>query len=565
MKRLQLRHHNQIFESRDAAVEFFRILTKPNADSISETQMAENFGTALYAEPIVLEYTDGEGKTQVILAIGNSAEDGYHFIDTGLLSEEISGAIAATIRNSESIEALRQIATANAGDISDLTSSVSELSGSVVTEISNISSTISDGLSEFSGNVETKIESVKEELSSAVSAISETVTNNYSDVTSKIETISSITNSIREEVESSASDASSALNIAKRELTDLIGATSAETLGQAKDYVDDVAEGINATKVVDIVYTAPRKVLNEGLLSAPQEGRNGYVQLRLADGTLTEGFDASDFLMDSVITNVWYDEANGTLNFVWNDRNSTQMSIPLTALSNIYSVSEDSVTYLKMNGSEISALVDEANGFVKTLATTEYAKAKADEAVEKAVERSAAAISANTKAIEILNGAKDVDGSVRHIIDDKFAKDVLTAGTPATAVSLEEARAHSLIRKINVNGEDKYYVSSDASDMQFVTSGGARVNLNQYITSLEDKVSALEGEMAALNDKNTELEDRIVELENNGLKPEEVREIVKSFLIGTEREIKVTESGEKIKIGFADDAIFGDYLTAMPE
>ena len=42
-----------------------------------------------------------------------------------------------------------------------------------------------------------------------------------------------------------------------------------------------------------------------------------------------------------------------------------------------------------------------------------------------------------------------------------------------------------------------------------------------------------------------------------------VRNIVKGMLVGTDREIKVTETGElgqKLQIGFADDAIFGDYL-----
>ena len=64
MKRLQLRHHDEIFDSRSLALEFFKNITdSSHVDSIS-------FGTSLYAEPMVLKYGQ-ESNPSIILAIGS--------------------------------------------------------------------------------------------------------------------------------------------------------------------------------------------------------------------------------------------------------------------------------------------------------------------------------------------------------------------------------------------------------------------------------------------------------------------------------------------------------------
>ncbi len=546
MKRLQLRHHNVIFNNREEAVEFFRILTNPDPDSIRETEISEKFGNALYAEPIVVEYLL-EGQPQVILAIGNGEEDGYHFIDTGLLKENIAANADKLVELSDAVSGNGESIDNILDELGDVKDNLEELSGSVITGIESIGNTIAEEISALSGNVATEIENATNELDGKISSLEDIVNNNNDVLLSDVENLSAITASLASEIQAVSSQADSALATAKNELTELIATTSGETLSQAKDYTDDKIDDINASKVVDVVYTDPSQTnTNNGTVA-------GRIQLALADGTFSNGFDASSFILDSVLTDVEFDETTQSLTFVWNDQHSSRVVIPLSALSHTYSINGASATYLKLEGNEFKAIVDEDGGYGKTLATTEYARTKAEEAADDAVERSAVAISANTRAIEILNGSKDVDGSVRHIIDDKFAKDVLTAGTPATSVSLEEARAHSLVRKLTIDGVDKFYVSSDAADMQFVTSAGTRVNLNQYITALENRVTELEAE-------NADLEQRVTALEENPIDEETIKDIVKSYLIGTEKEIKITDNGNNLKVGFADDAVFGEYL-----
>ena len=555
MKRLQLRHHNEIFtnsehlyqNAREEAEHFLYSLVNPNPDSISETENSNKFGGVKCAEPIVLEYLDEEGNLQVILAIGNSEENNYHFIDTGLLKENIAANADKLVELSDAVSGNGESIDNILDELGDVKDNIEELSGSVITGIESIGNTIAEEISALSGNVATEIENATNELDGKISSLEDVVNNNNDVLLSDVENLSAITASLASEIQAVSSQADSALATAKNELIELIATTSGETLSQAKDYTDDKIDDINASKVVDVVYTDPSQTnTNNGTVA-------GRIQLALADGTFSNGFDASSFLLDSVLTDVEFDETTQSLTFVWNDQHSSRVVIPLSALSHTYSINGASATYLKLEGNEFKAIVDEDGGYGKTLATTEYARAKAEEAADDAVERSAVAISANTRAIEILNGSKDVDGSVRHIIDDKFAKDVLTAGTPATSVSLEEARAHSLVRKLTIDGVDKFYVSSDAADMQFVTSAGTRVNLNQYITALENRVTELEAE-------NADLEQRVTALEENPIDEETIKDIVKSYLIGTEREIKITDNGNNLKVGFADDAVFGEYL-----
>lgn len=566
MKRLQLRHHSETFQNRGLALQFFANLINP------EHTASTVFNGTLFAEPMVAEYFDEEGNRQVILAIGKSkvptsdivrsanlgagndelSRLSYHLIDTGLLNNQISKLGKGEDELREILEGLSsdlENTNANAAEIAE---ALSSLSGVVETALENISSEVSGDISALSGSVLNEI-----------SALSESVDNRFSEVNSSIEYISATTKTIEDRLSESSSQASSDLNTAKQELVDLIGTTSAETLSQANRYTDAEIEESNAANIREIVYNPTRKT----------------IQLRKGDGTLTEGIDVGDFVKDSVLSRVEFDEGNNALVFVWDDDDTTRMSIPLTKFATVYSVDEDSVTFLKMKDNKFCAVVDEASGYVRTLATTTYVKDKMNEAVEQAVEQAAIATSANTRAIEILNGNKNVDGSVRHIIDDKFSKDILTAGTPVTTVTLEEARSHSLLRKLVIDGEEKYYASSDANDMQYTTSTGTKVNLNQYITQLEGRVSELEGKVTELEAKDAELEGKITELQgaNDELSDrieeveqmiptqDDIKNLVASLLAGVDKEIKVSYNGtNKISIGFADDAVFGDYL-ANPE
>ena len=92
MKRLQLRHHDELFTSRELALNFFSDILNP------ENIKNGKFGTSLYAEPMVVKYTDSDGKTQILFAIGTDTPNApYHIIDSAELSERIDNEIARAI------------------------------------------------------------------------------------------------------------------------------------------------------------------------------------------------------------------------------------------------------------------------------------------------------------------------------------------------------------------------------------------------------------------------------------------------------------------------------------
>ena len=159
------------------------------------------------------------------------------------------------------------------------------------------------------------------------------------------------------------------------------------------------------------------------------------------------------------------------------------------------------------------------------------------------------AITKNEAAISVLNANKKTVGSVLYSIENEFEKSLITDGVPVTAVSPEEAnKVHSLIRQITVNGEMRYYAISDATEMFYVkprateTAPIETVNLNNYITSLETRVAVLEEKLSGFA----------------GDMEQTMKDLIKSNLVGTENEIKITETDDKLKIGFDDNAIFGE-------
>ena len=92
MKRLQLRHHDELFTSRELALKFFSDILNP------ENVKNGKFGTSLYAEPMIVKYTDSDGKTQILFAIGTDTPNApYHIIDSAELSERIDNEIARAI------------------------------------------------------------------------------------------------------------------------------------------------------------------------------------------------------------------------------------------------------------------------------------------------------------------------------------------------------------------------------------------------------------------------------------------------------------------------------------
>ena len=101
MKRLQLRHHDELFATRETALAFFSDILNPNHVNSGK------FGTSLYAEPMVAKYKDNEGKTQILFAIGTDTPDApYHIIDSADILEKINfNSLNITEESNRAIEA----------------------------------------------------------------------------------------------------------------------------------------------------------------------------------------------------------------------------------------------------------------------------------------------------------------------------------------------------------------------------------------------------------------------------------------------------------------------------
>ena len=434
-------------------------------------------------------------------------------------------------------------------------------------------------------------------------------------------------------------------NAVMSEITSAFTIDDAKVLEASKIYADDAVkvavDGINAKKVNDVSY----------------DNGNKKIYLSFADGTVSNGFDASEFVVDGMLSAVTFDNADNTIKFVWNTASGIEeMIVPLDKFVDQYTVSEDSTSFLKISDdNKISALVDNADGFVNTLASTNYVQTLVEGAqqslsantynslnelkeyvntlsgnVETAINDVVAtnidaisrdvdaaittvvgtievlsgategrinqvnadintlsgntdarfaqvvnahaadmtafsgsiltyvdnadkvllsAITKNETNIAVLNADKKTEGSVLYRIENEFEKSLITDGVPVTAVSPEDAnKVHSLIRQITVNGEMRYYVMSDATEMFYVkprateTAPIETINLNDYITSLETRVAVLEEKLTGFA----------------GNMEQTMKDLIKSYLKGTENEIKITETDDKLTIGFDDNAIFGE-------
>jgi len=123
MKRLQFRHHDEVFESRQLALEYF--------ENIVNTGRTEciNFGESLYAEPMVAKYRDENNNIQLLFAVGVDGEHTpYHIIDSADIYEKLT-------KNADDIAA--EIARAIEKD-NDLQAQISVISGSVEENVAEI-------------------------------------------------------------------------------------------------------------------------------------------------------------------------------------------------------------------------------------------------------------------------------------------------------------------------------------------------------------------------------------------------------------------------------------------
>lgn len=488
---------------------------------------------------------------------------------------------AMNILENRMSEQVTSLSSGTATEVSRLDAEIDEagelLNDRIDSVVSNIESTISAVTEDFNG----KIDSINEELqeiNDALSAHTAAIEENASfigaeasraiaaedDINSRIDGLSADTenlvnekvNELNERIGGIASDLTTlssstvALSEALSDTTDAlygledrmpvaISEGNAATLAQANEYADGKVNEINATKVNDIYF----------------DNNDKFLKLLRADGSLSEGISAEDFLKDRVLDYVKYDSGNTELVFMWNSTLSSETRISLSKLANVYGIAPDSLAYLKMNDTNISAIVDKADGFEKTLATTKFVENIAS-AMTAVIAELTEANNENREDIDTLNGDKSVAGSIRHTIEDRFVSDLIPGGPVITTTTLDDAN-NSLLRVISVDGERKYYVSNDAKDMKATDANGRPVVLNTYLNTLEDKVAALEAENADLKNRIARLEQHASETPDTVIDEAAVKDIIKNYLSGVDREIKVSESGNTLQIGFADDAVFG--------
>ena len=176
MKRLQFRHHEDIFASRADALQYFADIV--DTDKIASTE----FGTTLFSEPMVAKYLDENQKPQIIVGIGvDSGNTPYHLIDTADLAQKIADeAIRAT-------EAEKQLSGAVQTETERAINAENALSGAVQTETERAM----NAENALSGMLQSEIERATE----AENDLKEQISNNIV----KIKTVSPSSDNILEE------------------------------------------------------------------------------------------------------------------------------------------------------------------------------------------------------------------------------------------------------------------------------------------------------------------------------------------------------------------------------
>ena len=507
MKRLQFRHNNEVFQNRTDVLKYF-------ADIVDSTNTASTiFQSSLYAEPLVAKYLDEDGNQQIILAIGvNSGLTPYHIIDSKEIAERLNA-------NRKAIEA--EVERAKDAEMA--------LSGSIETEIARAieaENFLSGAVEGFNTLLTESINTEITNRQNADNALDSKISSN----TTAISTLQS------NQVAFSGSIISYVENKVNGKFDEIGAAASAET--KAKEYADNLNAAMS-----ERVNT----------LEGDSHTHTNKIELdKIAEGDKAKWDDAVSRLDNFLIGN-GADEVIDTLQDIkdWMKGDGVVATELTEAIAAEAKLREDADTAL---GSRITALeginhdaykeadntlrneISILSGNVLTYVNNEDAKV-------------ISAITKNEAAIAVLNANKKTVGSVLYSIENEFEKSLITDGVPVTAVSPEEAnKVHSLIRQITVNGEMRYYAISDATEMFYVkprateTAPIETVNLNDYITNLETRAAVLEEKLSGFA----------------GDMEQTMKDLIKSYLVGTENEIKITEADDKLKIGFDDNAIFGE-------
>lgn len=539
---------------------------------VSEYFTDSHFGRGLNNQDGVVSLLEGDGNEYLVIG-----EDSISVVGVNKAINDAK--YEANAYSDQKLEESKSYADTR---IEDLTSSMESISSSLQSGIDNTVRMIqseSEAREAADINILNTINGEVNARENAISLVKSDVSTLSEKLSIEEKNRESKDNELNTKIDTFSGDVMSYIDVVKTNIASEYTASDDVVLETSKAYADsvglNVVNEINGEKVKDVTYDNGNKV----------------IKLIFADGTVSEGFDASEFVVDGMLDTVSFDDNTNEIKFIWNtSAGKSEFTVPLNKFVDQYTIADDSVSFLKISDdNKISVIVDGGEGFANTISTTNYANSASENAylranadikalsgeIDTQINKVVSAytndilylsgsiityvdnkdntllnkVSNNENAIAILNSDKKTEGSVLYRIENEFEKSLITDGAPATAISPDEAsNVHSLIREVTVNGEMRYYVSSNASDIYYESKNG-EVKLADYITSMETK--------------NVELENRVKELENrlailgNNIEAT-IKSMIKSYIVGTENEIKVIENEDKLKIGFDDNAIFGE-------
>jgi uncharacterized protein (TIGR02145 family) len=212
---------------------------------------------------------------------------------------------------------------------------------------------------------------------------------------------------------------------------------------------------------------------------------------------------------------------------------------------------------LSQYDTNIRSYIDSTNKTINTNIDTKIALFSGD--VKSTIDR------LDAKDTEIVKEINNIDKKINDKISTDFLYDSEGWVTNLTT--------GSLIKKVVLNGESKYYVPKTTNylvhdkyqlDNYLNTLRNDLTNVISNLNTLSGvcsdyKIKDLANKVTTLENDYKEFERRLDALENfNAGFEERVRNIVLKYFEGTDGEIEISESRLKINLGFDDNAVFGD-------
>lgn len=529
LKRLVFRHYDGIFKNKSEAEKYFGLVVNP------ESVKSLNFGGAKYGEPLVAQYYEKDGETiSAILGIGT--EQGYVLIDGSDIKAQLASLTERMGIAEEDIDNLEK-------QLADEIARAENAENAIHTELDG--AIAGAGLEEHTGNYlpnvgtptypivyikeASSLKDADEKLDTALQALDKEVvkhvTVNPNDAKHSLNaeivdntaqfTLTTDNILIDEDIKCPDDNQYEIVEVHHSDtVSDIIEATN-EVLAKKVDHKDGmsfmsdaeheklsgITEGANVN-VIDNVYERDKVLKLEtdaegehtlkSELSLEYDGK--YIYLKGIDGVEIAKIPVDDFLIDGMIKDAEIRVINGkkTLTLFLNtDGGDKEINVDVEDFFNIYTVADDSVDYLKIDGYKISVKVD-GNGLatLKALDNAVTNLNEADNTLDKKIDgeienrkdeitRLEQKVDDNAEDINTLNGGADYPGSVKHTIltDTMIAKPVV--------ITSDKAQGDTLLR---LTSDNKIYASNRTSDIYDVD---ADAHLDTSLNKIRESIDTI--------------------------------------------------------------------------